>query len=89
MSGKSSVPRNLEEPFICVIQGLLQESGHDVVGPPGTHPPIGWLSIEHLDEAICWDDPVRFLLWAAKQGASVAEMRAYRQAELGLIFGGQ
>ena len=50
---------------------------------PGLAPPPGVVTTAHIDVAKSWDDAIECLLWSSENGATVAEMRAYRRMQHG------
>jgi hypothetical protein len=73
---------SLEATWISVISSQLLAARCYVVGP-GLAPPTGYTTAEHIAESDGWDDQLEALRWAAENGATVAEMRAWRRMRHG------
>jgi hypothetical protein len=74
--------RSLEATWISVISSQLLAARCYVVGP-GLAPPTGYTTAEHITASDGWDDQLDALRWAADNGATIPEMRAWRRVQHG------
>lgn len=65
----------------CNLSMLLDEITEAAYGV--APPPVGFTTLAHLDAAAEWEDRDEMLRWAAENGASVAEMKAWHRATHG------
>lgn len=66
---------------IAAIEGAVNNT---LFPPLAKYPPGGWITSEHIFAAKNFGDGcLKYLLWAAENGATVEEMKAYRRAAIG------